>query len=103
MLLSKITKDKNLPLVHGAVGGHTGQVMTIFPEDDGLNKIYGMAGTFPEKGIEAELGTLPAVVFMVAAAQCTEVIKVLLGKQNILRDKLLVMDPFDGVFRILPI
>ena len=102
-LLEQATKKMNIPFVFGAVGGHTGQVMTIFPEDAGLKKIYGELTSIPEKGVETELGTIAPVVFMVASAQCAEVIKVLLNRKNILKNKLLILDPFDALFDILEI
>ena len=100
-LLEKTTKQNNIPLVYGAVGGHTGQVMTIFPEDSGLEKIYGNPASVPEKGIEAKLGTLSPAVFMVASVQCAEAIKVLLNRNNISRNKLVILDPFDLLFDVL--
>ena len=102
-LVEQSTKRMGVPLVFGAVGGHTGQVMTIFPEDKGLEKIYGDPTALPEKGIETTLGTLSPVVFMVASAQSAEVAKVLLNRNSILRNKLLLMDPFDAIFDVLEI
>ena len=102
-ILASAARKKRLPLVYGAVGGHTGQVMTILPEDPGLKTIYGIPETdkIPDKGIEARMGTLPPVVYLVSSAQCAEVVKVLLNKPNVLSRRLLVMDPVDLLFDVL--
>lgn len=91
------------PLVSGAVAGNTGQVTTIFPEDPGLKQIYGEPGTLPEKGIETSLGTLPYAVTLVSTLECAEVIKILLDKGEVLRNKLLILNPLDNLFQQIDI
>lgn len=88
--LEEAARRAGIPLVHGAIGGFVGQVLTIFPEDPGLKAIYGEKP--PEKGAEVELGTPVATPMMVAAIQVQEVIKILLGKGQLLRRKLLLID-----------
>jgi len=56
-LVEKMTKKKGIPLIHGAIAGFTGQILTIFPEDKGLQGIYSSKDNLPDSGIETELGT----------------------------------------------
>jgi molybdopterin-synthase adenylyltransferase len=85
-----------VPMVHGAIAGYTGQVTTVMPGDPGLNALY--RGAVPERGIETTLGNPAATPMMVAAWQIHEVIKLLVGVEHILRDRLLLMDAEYGEF-----
>ena len=89
--LEKISKKMSVPFVHGAIAGFLGQVMTIFPQDEGLTSIYG-DGEDDGPGIEMTLGTPGMTPFLIASLQVTEVIKVLLGWPRPLRNKMLIMD-----------
>jgi molybdopterin/thiamine biosynthesis adenylyltransferase len=80
-----------IPFVHGAIGGFFGQVLTIFPQDEGLSSIYG-DGSDDGPGIERTIGTPGMTPFLIASLQVTEVIKVLLAWPRLLRNKLLIMD-----------
>lgn len=91
MSLEKISKEMGLPVVHGAIAGFLGQVMTIFPQDEGLAFIYG-DGYDDGPGIETKLGTPGMTPFLIASLQVAEVIKVLLAWPRPLRNKLLIMD-----------
>jgi molybdopterin-synthase adenylyltransferase len=66
------------------------------PGDPGLNALY--RGAVPERGIETTLGNPAATPMMVAAWQIHEVIKLLVGVEHILRDRLLLMDAEYGEF-----
>jgi molybdopterin/thiamine biosynthesis adenylyltransferase len=81
-----------IPLVHGSIAGFLGQVMTIFPDDPGLCGLYGGADEVPEQGLEAQLGTPAATPMAVAAWEAQEVVKILTGRGEPLRNRLLVMD-----------
>ena len=102
LVLQKVAQSLGIPVVHGAIGGYVGQVTTVFPEDEGLYAIYGR-GDVPERGIEAQLGNPAATPMMVAAWQIQEVIKILLGAGELLRNRLLFMDAESGVAEILEI
>ena len=65
--------------------------MTVFPEDGGLELIYGSeADATP--GDEKEWGTPCVTPAAVAALQVTEVIKVLLGWPDMIRNRLFVLN-----------
>jgi molybdopterin/thiamine biosynthesis adenylyltransferase len=102
LVLQKVAQSLGIPVVHGAIGGYVGQVMTVFPGDEGLYAIYGR-GDVPERGIEAQLGNPAATPMMVAAWQIQEVVKILLGAGEPLRNRLLFMDAESGLAEILEI
>lgn len=89
-----------IPMVHGSIAGFLGQVMTIFPGDPGLRSLYGDQG-LPEQGLESQLGTPAATPMAVAAWEAQEVVKILVGKGDLLRQRLLVMDMESGSIEIL--
>jgi len=91
-LLQRAAAAVGLPVVHGAIAGYTGQVMTILPGDRGLEALYGNLSTLPVRGIEARLGNPAATPMMVAAWQVQEVVKLLLGQGTLLRNRVLVLD-----------
>ena len=89
--LEKICKESAVPMVHGAIAGFLGQVMTIFPDDEGLVNVYG-ADEIGAPGLEVEIGTPCTTPFMVASLQVSEVLKIVLGWDDLLRNKLLMID-----------
>jgi len=93
--LETACKKKGCPLVSAAVAGTTGHVTTIFPADQGLRLIYGDPRKVPSKGAETSLGTLPYAVTALAALECAEVVKIVLKRENVLRNRLLIAD-FDA-------
>ena len=94
-------KQIGVPLVSAAVAGSSGQVTTIFPDDQGLKLIYGEQDNAPSKGAEATLGTVPYSVALLAALECAEVVKIIQNKGSLLRNKLLVVDLNEIVFDIV--
>ncbi|MFL7792462.1 MAG: ThiF family adenylyltransferase [Anaerolineae bacterium] len=92
LVLQEGVQVLGVPLVHGSIAGFLGQVMTVFPGDPGLRGLYGGAGELPEQGLEAQLGTPAATPMAVAAWEAQEVVKILTGCGEPLRNKLLVMD-----------
>jgi len=102
LVLQKVAQSLGIPVVHGAIGGYVGQVMTVFPDDEGLYALYGR-GDVPERGIEAQLGNPAATPMMIAAWQIQEVVKILLGTGELLRNRLLFMDAESGLAEILEI
>jgi molybdopterin-synthase adenylyltransferase len=90
----------NVPVVHGSVAGFVGQVSTILPGDSGYSTIYGDEDELPERGVETSLGNLPGVVGTVASLQSVEVIKILTGLGEAIRNKLLFFDLENSIFEI---
>jgi len=100
-ILENTCRQIDTPLVSAAVAGAAGHITTIFPEDRGLQLIYGDPDNAPAKGAEASLGTVPYSVTLLAALQCAEVIKIIQNKGSLLRNKLLVVDLTEGIFEII--
>ncbi len=66
-----------VPMVHGAIAGMMGQVMVIYPGQEGLGALYGSAQQAPEHGVELSLGNLGATAAAVSAFQVQQAVKVL--------------------------
>ena len=99
-VLEAAAKAAGIPFVSAAVAGAGGHVSTIFPEDPGLQLIYGEPDQAPLKGVEATLGTLPFAVTLLATLECAEVTKIILKKGELLRNRLLVVDMMDNTFEV---
>ena len=82
----------SLPMISAAIGGSSGQATVIFPEDPGLQRIYGDPEKAPSKGIEASIGTLSFAAVYMAAVECAEAVTILLGKPPELRNRLFIAD-----------
>ena len=102
LALQRAARRLQVPMVHGAIAGYVGQVMTIWPEDAGLYGLYG-GDRVPEHGIEAQWGNPAATPMMVAAWQVQEVVKLLTGRGEPLRHRLLFMDSEVGAVDILQV
>ena len=102
-VIEKACRKLKIPFIHGAINGLQGQVSTIFPQDAGLSAIYGPEDRYkkysPDKGISV-LSVTPA---MIASLQVTEVLKVLLNRGNLLRNKLLLINLEYSDFNIVEI
>lgn len=101
LMLQDGVRELGIPMVHGSIGGFLGQVMTIFPEDTGLHALYGNGENLPERGTESELGTPSATPMLVAAWEAQEVVKILTGRGELLRDRLLVVDMESATSQVL--
>lgn len=102
LALQRAARRLHVPMVHGAIAGYVGQVMTIFPEDAGLYGLYGDQHV-PEHGIEAQWGNPAGTPMMVAAWEVQEVVKLLTGRGEPLRHRLLFMDSEVGAVDILQV
>ncbi|MGI6129672.1 MAG: molybdopterin-guanine dinucleotide biosynthesis protein B [bacterium] len=93
--LERAAHEQGIPLVHGAIAGFLGQVMTIYPGDPGLRDIYGELGS-RQRGIEVEMGNPAATPAVIASMQVQEVTKVLTGVGEPLRGRLFYIDTNSG-------
>lgn len=93
LLLGKETRSRGIVLVHGAIAGFEGRVMTIYPEDPGLESLYDedTPRSDPQRP-EAVLGVPTVTPALIAGLQTMEVIKVLLQRGRPLRHTLLHVD-----------
>jgi molybdopterin/thiamine biosynthesis adenylyltransferase len=93
--LEKAAQALGIPLVHGALAGFDGQVMSIFPDDEGLRLIYGnskeeikLDGPTPE----AVLGVPAITASLIATLQAMEVVKILLNRGSAFRKTMVHVD-----------
>jgi molybdopterin/thiamine biosynthesis adenylyltransferase len=99
--LAEISGQLDIPLVHGAIAGWYGQVVTVYPGEGTLQKLY--ANWSGGKGIEAGLGNPSFTPAVVASLQVAEVCKVLLGQGDPLRNKMLSINLLDMQFEEVPL
>lgn len=97
-LLQDLCSRLGVPLVHGAIAGWYGQVTTIFPEDRTLDIVYLKRVS---RGQEHELGNPSFTPALVAAVQVSEVLKILLGRGELLRKKLLHIDLLNQEYTVI--
>lgn len=100
-IIQEACRGLKIPLVHGAIAGFNGQLMTIFPEDKGLELIYGNRNDLPEKGSETKLGSPTVTPAIIATLEAQEVIKILLKRGNLFRNRLLYLDLENGTIDTL--
>ena len=100
-VLQKACRDLKIPLVHGAIAGFNGQLTTIFPEDKGLELIYGSNKDLPEHGSEVTLGAPTVTPALIASLEAQEVIKIILKRGKLFRNRLLYLDIEEGTIEIL--
>jgi molybdopterin/thiamine biosynthesis adenylyltransferase len=95
-ILEKACRHAGIPMIHGAVAGFQGQILVVYPEDPGLQAIYGAPQSMPAKGVELELGNLPGIVSAIASLQVQEAVKILTGLGQPLRHRLFFLDSLEG-------
>lgn len=91
-ILERAARSLKIPMVHAAVAGERGQILTIFPDSAGLAAIYGNESLAPKSGDELTLGTPPSTVVAIAAMQAHEAVNVLTGQRNTLKNCILYID-----------
>jgi molybdopterin-synthase adenylyltransferase len=95
-VLQAAAEKKQIPMVHGAIAGFTGQTMTVFPGEAGILQIYGK----PDDNYNQEQGPSPEDLLGVPAVtpaligtfQAMEVIKILLDRKDIVNSRMLAAD-----------
>ncbi len=97
LFLAKLSRELGIPLIHGAVAGFEGRVMTVFPGDKGMETLYrSKAADGPDSSLEpaAEnlLGTPALAPALIAAFQVMAVLNVLLKRGPISNNSLLHLD-----------
>ncbi len=91
LAVEKACRELKIPFVHGSIAGFCGQLMTVYPEDPGLQAIYS-ATSPPETGIETRLGNPATTPAIIAALEVQEAIKIITGIGEPVRNRLLVFD-----------
>jgi molybdopterin/thiamine biosynthesis adenylyltransferase len=101
-ILEKAARKAAIPMVSAAVAGLAGHVTTIFPQDAGLQLVYGPGSTIHNAlGAEQTLGCPPQTVALIAAAESAEVLNILVGRPHtLLRNRLWVLDLATYTFEV---
>ncbi|WP_070000587.1 HesA/MoeB/ThiF family protein [Cellulosilyticum sp. I15G10I2] len=97
-LIQETAKALQIPFVHGAIAGWYGQVSTIFPGEDTLNKIYKNRNSTGKEKIVGNPAFTPALI---SAQQVSEVVKILIHRGDLLRKKMLFMNVLDHEYEVL--
>jgi molybdopterin-synthase adenylyltransferase len=100
-VVENLAKDLGIPLVHGAVAGFEGQVMSILPGDPGLELLYGTDDKRwqTKDRPEAVFGVPGVAPSLIATLQVMEVIKLLLKRGRPFRNRMLRVDLETGEFQ----
>lgn len=94
--LGRVCTELAVPLVHGAIAGWYGQVCTVLPGDQSLQKIY--ADNRADKGVEQSMGNPSFTPAVLASFEVAEVCKLLTGKGTPLAGRSLNIDLLDMEF-----
>jgi len=99
-VLERTAKELSVPMVHAGIAGFEGQLMSIFPQDPGLELVYGDPEKWqrPKRTPEVVLGVPAVTASLLATLQAMEVLKILLGKGEAMRNKILRPDLETGEF-----
>ena len=95
LALATLCREFKIPLVHGAVEGWMGQITTQFPEDRVIEAIYEQSQNASGKTTISTPAFTPAVV---ASLQAAEVVKILLGRGELLRGRIMLINLLDMDF-----
>lgn len=98
MLLQECCEELKIPLVHGAIAGWYGQVTTILPGDKTLDKIY---SGYKDSEIKNPLGNPSFTPALTASLEVSEVVKILINRGELLRNKMLFINLLDNNFEII--
>jgi len=99
-ILEQESEKLGIPLVYAAIAGWYAQVSSIFPGDKTLSRIY------PDeinRGAETFLGNPAFTPALAASIQVAEAVKILLGKEGVLRNKVLSVNLLTHQYQIIEI
>lgn len=97
-LLQDVCEVMHLPMVHGAISGWYGQVAFVFPKDRLFDFLY---QTEAQRGIETILGNPSFTPAIVASLQVVEAVKWMLGKGELLKNRVLLIDLLNHEYQII--
>ncbi len=100
LILEEACEKENIPFVHAAIAGWYAQVTTVFPGDRSLSKIYkNQSG----RSIEQELGNPSFTPAFAASIQVSEVVKLLIGRGEPLRRRMIYANVLEQRFIVIDI
>jgi molybdopterin/thiamine biosynthesis adenylyltransferase len=101
LVLERTIKRLGIPLIHGALAGFEGWMITIFPDDTGLKLLYEGGDEVRGddfKSPEAVLGVPALTPSIIATLQAMEVLKIILNRGRIFRHNMVHVDLERGEF-----
>lgn len=98
LILEDACEKEGIPLVHGAIAGWNGQVAVVRPNDRLLHIIY---QNLEDRGAEVETGNPSFTPAVVSGIQVAEVLKLLLGKEGTLENRLLMIDLLSHQYEVI--
>lgn len=96
LILEKICERLSIPMVHAAIDGWFGQVSTVFPGDNTLEKIFSTTAESDTRN-----GNTVFTASAVASLQVSETLKLLSGMGTTLRNKMISIDLLNNEFEII--
>ena len=97
LLLQAAASRLGIPMVHGALAGFEGRVMTVLPGDVGVRSLYGdTPGPEDPERPEAVLGVPAVTASLVGTLQAMEALKILLGRGTLFRNVMAYADLESG-------
>lgn len=97
-ILERAAESLDIPMVFGAIAGWYAQVCTILPGDRMVEKIFPVE---VNKGAETLLGNPSFTPALAASIQVAEGLKILLGKGQVLRNKILIINLLDHQYEVV--
>jgi molybdopterin/thiamine biosynthesis adenylyltransferase len=93
LLLQEAVGRLGIPMVHGALAGFEGRIMTVLPGDAGVKQLYGetTSGADPDRP-EAVLGVPAVTAALIGTFQAMEVLKILLRRGSLFRNTMAYVD-----------
>jgi molybdopterin/thiamine biosynthesis adenylyltransferase len=93
LLLQEAAGRLGIPMVHGALAGFEGRIMTILPGDAGVKQLYGETAdrADPDRP-EAVLGVPAVTAALIGTFQAMEVLKILLRRGSLFRNAMAYAD-----------
>ena len=86
-VLAKACGKLDIPLVHGAISGWRAQISVLMPRSDAFNYMY--PESYDDKALIPSLSFTPALAASIEAA---EAVKLLVGREASLSERLLLID-----------
>jgi len=104
LVLEEACHQLQIPLIHAALAGHLGRVMTVMPGDWTVRRLYAQHDQYTAEAQRFDALQSPTVTpAVLAALQAAEVIKVLTGRGDLLQGRALVVDLERGAAGVFPL
>lgn len=102
LIIQETASSLHIPMVSAAIAGFSGYVLTVLPGDSGWKTLVNTTH-IPERGAEILTGNPATTPAFAASLEVQEVVKLLIGKGEILKDKLFFFDLAGNTFEIISI